>query len=149
MLKGVPKILSPELLKILCEMGHNDVLVIGDANFPGTALARAGGAHIVRADETGAVELLDAILTLIPADQYVETPIVVMQKEPLDKDLDIPIWKEFEAAVESHDPRGSAAIGFISRFDFYEQTKKAYAVVQTGEQAVYACVMIRKGVIKE
>jgi len=148
MLKGVPWILSPELLKILCEMGHNDVIVIGDANFPGTALAQSGGAKIVRDDGIGAVEMLDAILTMIPTDAYVDTPVVLMEKEPQDKDLEIPIWKEFEAVVEKHDPRGKGAIGFIKRFDFYAQTKNAYAVVQTGEQAVYACVMIRKGVIK-
>jgi len=148
MLKGVPRILSPELLKILCEMGHNDVIVIGDANFPGTALAQSGGAKIVRADGIGAVEMLDAILTMIPTDAYVDTPVVLMEKEPQDKDLEIPIWKEFEAVVEKHDPRGKEAIGFINRFDFYAQTKNAYAVVQTGEQAVYACVMVRKGVIK-
>jgi len=148
MLKGVPRILSPELLKILGEMGHNDVIVIGDANFPGTALAKSGGAKIVRADGIGAVEMLDAILTMIPTDAYVDTPVVLMEKEPQDKDLEIPIWKEFEAVVEKHDPRGKDAIGFINRFDFYDQTKNAYAVIQTGEQAVYACVMIRKGVIK-
>ncbi|HHV97975.1 MAG TPA: fucose isomerase [Clostridiaceae bacterium] len=148
MLKGVPHILSPELLKILSEMGHNDVIVIGDANFPGTALARSGGAQIVRADGIGAVEMLDAILTVIPTDAYVDTPVILMEKEPQDKDLEIAIWKEFEAVVEKHDPRGKNAIGFINRFDFYDQTKNAYAVVQTGEQAIYACVMIRKGVIK-
>lgn len=148
MLKGIPKILSPELLKILCEMGHNDVIVIGDGNFPGSALAKAGGAHLLRADGLGVVELLDAILSVIPLDSYVEKSVVLMQKEHCDKDLEIPIWKKFEQIVEKHDPKGKEAIGFIKRFDFYDQTKNAYAVIQTGEEAVYACVMLRKGVIK-
>jgi L-fucose mutarotase len=148
MLKGVPKILSPELLKVLCEMGHNDVIVIGDGNFPGSALAKAGGAHLVRADGLGAAELMDAILTVIPLDSYVEKPVLLMHKENCDKELDIPIWKEFEKIAEKHDPKGMKAIGFIKRFDFYDQTKNAYAVIQTGEEAVYACVMIRKGVIR-
>ncbi|OQB24574.1 MAG: L-fucose mutarotase [Firmicutes bacterium ADurb.Bin182] len=148
MLKGIPKILSPELLKILCEMGHNDVIVIGDGNFPGTALAKAKGAHLVRADGLGAAELLDAVLSVIPVDSYVDKPVVLMQKERCDTELEIPIWQEFEKIVAKHDQRGAGAIGFINRFDFYDRTKDAYAVIQTGEEAVYACVMIRKGVIK-
>ena len=80
MLKNVPTVLSPELLKVLAEMGHNDVIVLGDANFPGAGLARAGGAQLIRADGIGAVALLDAILTMIPTDTYVETPVVVMKR---------------------------------------------------------------------
>jgi len=148
MLRNVPNILSPELIKVLDEMGHNDVIVLGDGNFPGAGLARAGGAQLLRADGIGAVPLLNAILTVIPADTYVETPVVLMEREPQDAALDIPIWKEFQAVVERHDPRGKAAMGFIGRSRFYEETKNAYAVIQSGEQAVYACVMIRKGVIK-
>lgn len=149
MLKNVPNVLSPELLKVLAEMGHNDVIVLGDGNFPGAGLAKAGGAQLIRADGIGATALLDAILTMIPADTYVETPIVLMKREPQDAALDIPIWKEFETVVEKRDPRGKKAIGFIDRFRFYDETKTAYAVIQSGEEAVYACVMIRKGVIKK
>ena len=148
MLKNVPGVLSPELLKVLAEMGHNDVIVLGDGNFPGAGLAKSGGAQLIRADGIGATALLDAILTMIPADTYVETPIVLMKREPQDAALDIPIWKEFEAVVEKHDPRGKKAIGFIDRFRFYEEAKKSYCIVQTGEEAIYANVMIQKGVIK-
>lgn len=148
MLKGVPKILTPELLKLLDEMGHNDVLVIGDGNFPGTSLAKKSGAHLVRYDAVGTVDILDAILTMIPADTYVDQPVILMQKEPQDKDLEIPIWEEIKDVVKKHDARGEKAIGFIDRFRFYDETKNSYVVVQTGEEAVYACVMIRKGVIK-
>lgn len=148
MLKNLPDVLSPELLKTLCEMGHNDVLVLGDGNFPGAGLARAGGAKLIRADGIGVVRLLDAILTVMPADTYVETPVVLMEREPQDSNLDIPIWKDIEDVVVKHDPRGAKAMGFINRFDFYDDAKKAYAIVQSGEQAIYACVMIRKGVIK-
>ena len=148
MLKNIPKILSPDLLKLLNEMGHNDVLVIGDGNFPGTALAKAGEASLVRYDAAGVVDLLDAILTMIPLDTYVEKPVLLMQKEPQDKDIDIPIWDEISNVIRKHGYDTEDVIGFIDRFTFYNDTKKAYTVIQSGEEAIYACIMIRKGVIK-
>ncbi len=148
MLKNVPKILTPDLLKYLDEMGHNDVLVIGDGNFPGVSLAKANNGNLVRYDATGTLEIMKAILEMIPLDSYVKTPVVLMEKEPCDETLDIPIWREIKDLVKKHDSRGEQAIGYMNRFDFYESTKKASVVVQTGEEATYACVLIRKGVIK-
>ena len=148
MLKGVPTILCPELLKTLDEMGHNDILVLGDGNFPGSGIARAGGAKLIRADGIGAAEMFAAILQVMPLDEYVDTPVVLIEKEALDKDLPTPIWDTFANIVSQHDPRGAKAIGRIPRYDFYEQAKSAYCVVQTTESALYGCAMIRKGVIR-
>ncbi len=148
MLKGIPNIISPELLKVLDEMGHSDVIVLGDGNFPGASTAKAGGAIFLRADGHGVPELLDAILQLIPLDAYVETPVKLMAVAASDAGLEIPIWKDYEAIVAKHDARGSKAIGQVERFAFYEEAAKSYCIVQTGEAAIYANVMIQKGVIK-
>ena len=148
MLQGVPKVLSPEILAALCEMGHSDVVVLGDANFPGKRFAKEGDCKFLRADGIPGTVMLDAILSVIPCDAYVETPVMLMQKMDCDKDMAIPIWEEYKEIVASHDARGKNAIGFYGRFEFYEQAKKSYCIIQTGEEAVYANVMIQKGVIK-
>ena len=103
MLKNIPSILSPELLKVLSEMGHGDRICIGDGNFPGASMAKAEGAILVRADGHGIPELLDAILQVIPLDAYVETPAMLMQKMDCDKDLVIPVWDEYKAIIAKHD----------------------------------------------
>ncbi|MCE5189198.1 MAG: fucose isomerase [Eubacteriales bacterium] len=148
MLLNVPKLLSPELLATLCEMGHSDVIVLGDANFPGKRFAHEGNCKFLRADGISGTDLLEAVLSVIPADAYAETPVQLMQTMDCDRDLEIPIWKEYEAIVARHDARGARAVGFLERFAFYEAAKKSYCIVQTGETAIYANVMIQKGVIK-
>ena len=147
MLKNIPAILSPELLKVLAEMGHSDRICIGDGNFPGAAMAKAKGAIFLRADGHGVPELLDAILQVIPADTYVEKPITLMEKMECDKDLEIPIWDTYKQIVAKYDARGEAAVGNIDRFDFYEEAKTAYAIIATGEKALYANLILQKGVI--
>ena len=144
MLKRIPRILSPELLKVLCEMGHSDTLVIADGNFPSESVG--GNSIVIRMDGHSAVEVLDAILELLPLDTYVEKPVNLMEVVPGDP-VDTPIWKEYEEIVSKYDSRGLDAIGQIERFAFYEEAKKAYAIVATGESALYANVMIQKGVI--
>ncbi len=148
MLINTPKILSPEIIATLCEMGHSDVIVIGDANFPGKRMAKEGGAKFLRADGISGTQLLEAILTLIPCDSYCDQPVSLMQKTDRDKDINIPIWNEYKKIVEKFDERGEKAIGFIERFDFYDAAKKSYCIIQSGEEAIYANVMIQKGVIK-
>ena len=147
MLKNIPAILSPELLKVLAEMGHGDRICIGDGNFPGKSMAKEGGAVLVRADGHGVPELLDAILQVIPLDAYVETPAMTMEKMERDKDLDIPIIKEYKDIVAKYDSRGESAFGTYERFAFYEQAKKCYCILQSGETAVYANIILQKGVI--
>ena len=141
MLKNIPSILSPELLKVLCEMGHSDRICIGDGNFPGAAMAKAKGAIFLRADGHGVPELLDAILQVIPAD-------TLMEKMDCDKDLDIPVWETYKQIVAKYDDRGADAVGNIDRFDFYDEAKDCYCILQTGESAIYANVIVQKGVIK-
>ncbi len=148
MLKNIPSILSPELLKVLAEMGHGDRICIGDGNFPGASMAKPNNNILVRADGHGVPELLDAILQVIPLDEYVEHPVMLMQKMECDGDLQIPIWKEYEKIVAKYDARGASAIGSYERFRFYDEARTCYCVLQSGESAVYANVILQKGVIK-
>ncbi len=144
MLKGIPKILSPELLKVLCEMGHSDRLVIADGNFPSESMGK--NAIVIRMDGHGACEVLDAILQVFPLDTYVEKPVNLMQVMQGDT-VETPIWDEYAAIVAANDERGADTIGHIERFAFYEEAKKAYAIIATGESALYANVMLQKGVV--
>ena len=142
MLKGIPKVLSPELIKTLSEMGHTDTIVLGDANFTGEHFARQAGCRMIRADGISAKKLLDAILKVIPLDEDDPTPVMLME---CDKDIEIPIWDEYKSIVLMHYP--DAGVGFYERQRFYSEAKKAYCMVQTGEEAIYANVIIKKGVI--
>lgn len=144
MLKGIPKILSPELLKVLCEMGHSDRLVIADGNFPAESMGK--NAKVIRMDGHGATEVLDAILQLFPLDTYVEKPVNLMEVMPGDN-VETPIWEEYKQVVAKYDERGGEAIGQIERFAFYEEAKQVYAIIATGESALYANIMLQKGVI--
>ncbi len=144
MLKGIPPILSPELLKVLCEMGHSDRIVIGDGNFPAETMGK--DAIVIRCDGHGVPELLDAILQLFPLDAYVEHPVNLMQVMPGD-DVKTPIWDTYKEIVAKYDARGAAAVGEIERFKFYDEAKTAYAVIATGETALYANIMLQKGVV--
>ncbi|MEE0928208.1 MAG: RbsD/FucU domain-containing protein [Acutalibacteraceae bacterium] len=144
MLKSIPKILSPELLKVLCEMGHSDRIVIADGNFPAESVGK--NCKIIHADGHGATEMLDAILTLFPLDTYVDHPVSLMQVMPGDT-VETPIWDEYKSIVTHHDDRGEACFGEIERFKFYEEAKNAYAIIATSESALYANIMLQKGVI--
>ncbi len=147
MLKNIPPIISPELLAVLSEMGHGDTIILGDGNFPGASIAKASGAKLVRADGHGVPALLDAILQLIPLDSYVETPVMLMQVAEADKGLDVPIWEEYKAIIARRG-ESESRIGFYERFEYYEQAKKAYCILQTGEATIYANVLLKKGVVK-
>ena len=144
MLKGIPKILSPELLKVLCEMGHSDRLVIADGNFPAETIGK--NAKVIRMDGHGACEILDAILQVFPLDTYVEHPVNLMEVMPGDN-VETPIWDEYKAIIAKHDERGEAVVGHYERFAFYEEAKQVYAIIATGEGALYANVMLQKGVV--
>ncbi len=144
MLKGIPQILSPELLKVLCEMGHSDRLVIADGNFPAESMGK--NAIVIRCDGHGVSEVLDAILQLFPLDTYKEHPVSLMEVMPGDT-VETPIWEEYRKIVNKHDNRGAEAIGQIERFAFYEEAKTAYAIIATGEKALYANIMLQKGVV--
>lgn len=144
MLKGIPPILSPELLKVLCEMGHSDTIVIADGNFPSESVGK--NAKVIRADGHSVPELLEAILELFPLDTYVEKPVSLMQVAPGDT-VQTPIWDVYKNIVSKEDSRGADAFCEIERFKFYEEAKKAYCVIATGETAIYANIMLQKGVV--
>ena len=144
MLKGIPKILSPELLKVLCEMGHSDRLVISDGNFPAETMGK--NAIVIRCDGHGVPELLDAILKVFPLDTYVEKPVSLMAVMPGDK-VETPIWDVYKDIIAKYDDRGADTVQNIERFAFYDRAKKAYAVVISGETAKYGNIIIKKGVI--
>jgi L-fucose mutarotase len=146
MLKGIPKILSPELLKVLSEMGHSDRLVISDGNFPAESMGK--NAIVIRCDGHGVPELLDAILQVFPLDTYVEHPVNLMEVMPGD-DVETPIWDTYKEIIAKYDERGEKAVGNIERFAFYEESKKVYAIIATGESALYANIMLQKGVVTD
>ena len=143
MLKGISKKISPELLKILCEMGHGDEIVIADANFPSETF----GKRVIRADGIQGTEMLDAVLSLFPLDTYSDPNMILMQLMDCDVGKINPtIWEEYKDIANEHDK--NVKVGNIDRFEFYERAKDAYAVIATGEQAVYANIILKKGVIK-
>lgn len=146
MLKGVPQILSPEMLKVLCEMGHGDRIVIADGNFPAESVGK--NAIVLRCDGHGVPEILDAILKLFPLDTNVEHPANLMEVTPGD-DVETPIWDTYKELVAKYDERGEKAFGTIERFAFYDEARKAYAIVATGEKALYANIMLQKGCVVE
>lgn len=146
MLKGIPQILSPELLKVLCEMGHSDRLVIADGNFPAENMGK--DAIVLRLDGHGVPEILDAILKVFPLDTYVDHPVSLMEVMKGDT-VETPIWDEYKEIVTKHDSRGDACIGNIERFKFYDESKTSYAIIATSEKALYANIMLQKGVVVE
>lgn len=145
MLNGISARISPELLKVLHEMGHGDKLVLGDANFPAASIAAAKNHINIRCDGHRITEMLNDILSLFPLDSFVDQPVTIMDKMEQHRDLECPVWDEIKEIAAKHDKRGAEAVGFIDRFTFYEQAKDAYAVISTSETALYACVILQKG----
>ena len=113
--------------------------------YPSASSARHS--MLVRADGVRATELLDAILHFFPLDAPVKAPVLIMDKQECDKDIPTPIWEEYRQIVRRHDPRGDDCIGMIERFDFYKAAEHAYAVVATGETALYGCIILQKGTL--
>ena len=141
MLKGIPPILSPELLKILMEMGHADEIVLADGNFPAASLAR----RLVRSDGHKVPELLDAILSLFPLDPFVEHPVALMAVVPGDSTRPV-IWDTYRQVVQRHEQFSD--FEYVERFAFYERARQAYAIVATSEPAAYANIVLKKGLVR-
>ena len=125
-------------------MGHADRIVISDGNFPAESVGK--NAIVVHLDGHGVPEILDAILTVFPLDTYVEHPVNLMEVMKGDP-VETPIWDTYAEILEKHDKRGKDMMGYIERFAFYEEASKAYAIVTTGESALYANIMLQKGVV--
>lgn len=137
MLKGIDKLLSGDLLKVLCDMGHGDEIVIADANFPAETCAR----RLIRLPGTDGSSATRAILTVFPLDTY-SVPALVMDLTDGDKGKGMPepmIWRDYE--------RMCGKLEKIERFMFYQRAKNAYAVIQTGEERQYGNLILVKGIV--
>ena len=144
MLKGISSVISPELLKILDEMGHGDELVISDGNFPGSSV----GQRCVRLDGHGGAEIMAGVIDLFPLDTFVQAPLAVMEvPKGMFPDDQAPIWQEFRKIAEKDLP--GAQFEFMEHEAFIDRCRKAYCVVQSGEKALYANIILRKGVVTE
>jgi L-fucose mutarotase len=141
MLKNIPPILGPDLLAILRAMGHGDEIAIVDANYP----ADSAGPVLVRLDGISATDILDAVLTLMPLDDFVDEAAICMQVVG-DASKREPIMDEFDQIIGRHEP--GMKLGSMERFAFYERVSKGYAIVQSGESRLYGNVLLKKGVIR-
>jgi len=141
MLKGIPHILSPDLLHALQAMGHGDQITIVDGNYPGIS----AGPRLIRADGHTGTALLEAILTLMPLDDFVPDPAVVMQVVG-DADERPPVVEEYGRIIKRFEP--GVTLASLERFDFYKRANAGYAMVQTGEQRLYGNIILKKGVIR-
>ncbi len=141
MLKNIPSVISPDLLKIMMEMGHGDEIVLADGNFPAASMAQ----RLIRCDGHDVPAILEAVLKFFPLDRFVEKAVGLMEVVPGD-DTKPTIWEEYRKIVKASGETFSD-FEFIERFAFYERAKKAYAVVATSEKALYANIILKKGVI--
>lgn len=146
MLKGIPKILSPELLKVLSEMGHSDRIVIADGNFPAESMGK--DCIVLHMEGHGVPEILDAICQVFPLDTYTEKPVKLMEVVPGDT-CETPIWDTYKEIISKYDSRGAACVGNIERFSFYDDARTSYCIIATSEKALYANVMLQKGVVTD
>jgi L-fucose mutarotase len=142
MLKGIPRILPPDLLKVLMEMGHGDEIVLTDANFP----AASNACRLVRCDGSDVVEVLKAVMQFFPLDTFLPHPAALMAVVPGDS-YEPKIWPEFRVEIQRHEA-WFQEFEMLERMKFYERVRKAYAVVTTGDIRRYANIILRKGIIE-
>jgi L-fucose mutarotase len=142
MLKGISSILSPDLLKILMEMGHGDEIVLADGNFPAASMAE----RLVRSDGNQVPELLEAVMKLLPLDPFVECPVALMAVVPGDSSHPA-IWEKYREIIQHYEKFSD--FEYVERFAFYERARRAYAVVATSETALYANIILKKGLVKD
>jgi L-fucose mutarotase len=141
MLKSIPPILSPDLLHALRAMGHGDEIVIVDANYP----AESAGPPVIRLDGLSATDVADAVLTLLPLDDFVEHAAFAMEvvDNPRKREQ---THKDFDKLVKKHEPAMKLAL--LERFAFYERAAQAFVIVQTGERRLYGNILLKKGIIR-
>lgn len=142
MLKGIDPLLSAELLHVLRSMGHGDDIAVVDANFPAAAMGR----RLVRLDGASAPRALQAVLSVMPLDDFVDEPCLRIEVVG-DPDAVPEVCTEFQHIIDAA-AEGDIRLGRIDRFAFYERARQAYAVVQTGELRLYGCILLKMGVIR-
>jgi L-fucose mutarotase len=140
MLKGINPLISPDLLKILSEMGHGDEIVFGDSNFPAASHAK----RLVRADGHSITALLDAVLPLFPLDYAVEYSAALMSFRG---DREPAVWNEYKKKLRAY-PDGDKSFLTLPKPEFYERARNACCVVATSESEGFANIILRKGVIR-
>lgn len=141
MLKNIPAILSPELMKVLLEMGHSDEIIIADGNYP----AHSQGVQVIRADGHDVQSFLDALLDYFPLDTYSEHPVALMEVVAGDPTVPV-IWDTYKEIIAAKG-YNIDVIENIDRFDFYDRSKKAFAIIATSDKALYANILLKKGVV--
>ena len=141
MLKGIPPIISPDLMHVLLSMGHGDELVLADGNFPAATHAQ----RLVRMPGHGVPQVLAAILRFFPLDTYAEDHAVVMSVVPGDPTVPV-IWDEYRRLLAEAEGR-RIALTEIERMAFYQRARQAFAVVATSESALYANLILKLGVV--
>ncbi len=142
MLRGISPLISPELIKVLMEMGHGDEIVFADANFPAVSHAK----RLIRGDGLSIVALLDAVLPWFPLDRYVEQPVALMQLAPPDT-VRPARWDDYRAILDEHHI-GPLQINLLDRDIFYQRSLNAFAIVATGDSAMYGNILLKKGVVE-
>ncbi len=146
MLKGIDNRLNADVLGTLRAMGHGDVLIISDTNFPADSVARATvTGQLLRMENLTAAEAVQAVLSVLPLDTFVDDFAGRMEVVGDPATLP-PVQVEVQAEIDAAEGRSRPMIS-IERFAFYDMARKAYAVIQTGERRFYGCFMLRKGVI--
>ena len=141
MLKGISSIISPDLLKVLMEMGHGDEIVLADGNFPAASIAQ----RLIRSDGHPVPPILEAVIKLFPLDSYVEHAVALMAVVPGDS-IQPAIWENYREIIQRYEK--FSEFEYVERFAFYERAKHAYAVVATGETAAYANIILKKGLVR-
>jgi L-fucose mutarotase len=146
MLKGIDHRLNADVLHTLRAMGHGDTLVIADTNFPSDSIARSTvRGSLLRMDNLTCAEAAQAVLSVMPLDTFVAD--FAGRMEVVGDPAQIPaVQAEVQAEIDRAEGRPRPMIG-IERFAFYDEARKAYAVIQTGERRFYGCFLFRKGVI--
>ncbi|NCO85974.1 MAG: ribose ABC transporter [Rhodobacterales bacterium] len=146
MLKGIDNRLNADVLYALRAMGHGDTLVISDTNFPADSVARETVlGDLMRMDNLTAAQALEAILSVLPLDTFVEDFAGRMEVVGAPGEIP-PVQAEVQAVIDAAEGRSRPMVG-IERFDFYDRARQAYGVIQTGERRFYGCFILRKGVI--
>lgn len=141
MLKKIPPVLSPELMKTLLAMGHGDEIIIADGNYP----AHSQGVKVIRADGHDVKTFLDAVLDYFPLDTYSEHPVILM--EVVEGDPTVPlIWDVYKEIIKNKG-YDQEVVDHIDRFDFYDRSKSAFAIIATSDKALYANILLKKGVV--